>query len=122
MLQVMVIDDERIVGKRLQPALEKAGYQVETFLDGPSALRRFEEGSFDIVVTDIRMGEIDGIDVLREVVAKSVSTKVIVITGYASVEVAREALARGAFEILAKPFKPGDLLKIVNRAAKALEK
>jgi DNA-binding NtrC family response regulator len=116
----MVIDDEQIVGKRLKPALEKTGSIVETFEDGGTALRRLEEQPFDIVVTDIRMDGMDGIEVLERVLAKSARTKVIIITGYATVEVAREALSKGAFDFIAKPFKPNDLRAIIDRAAKAV--
>jgi len=119
-LRIMVIDDEQIVGKRLKSALEKTGHIVETFEDGRSALQRFDEQTFDIVVTDIRMDEIDGIEILEQVTARSKHTKVIIITGYATVEVAREALSKGAFDFIAKPFKPSDLRIIINRAAKML--
>jgi DNA-binding NtrC family response regulator len=119
-LRIMVIDDENIVGKRLKPALEKTGDIVETFEDAKKALERFNEQAFDIVVTDIRMDEIDGIEVLEHVLAHSDKTKVIIITGYATVEVAREALAKGAFDFIAKPFKPNDLRIVIEKAAKQL--
>jgi DNA-binding NtrC family response regulator len=119
-LQVMVVDDEPIVGKRLKPALEKGGYVVEVFESGGDALRRLEGKDFDIVVTDVRMEDVDGIQVLEHVLARSDRTKVIIITGYATVEVAREALAKGAFDFIAKPFKPNDLRVIIERAAEAL--
>jgi len=119
-LRIMVIDDEQIVGKRLKPALEKTGNIVETFEDGRTALERLDEQPFDIVVTDIRMDGIDGIEVLEQVLARSPRTKVIIITGYATVEVAREALSKGAFDFIAKPFKPNDLRAIIERAAKAV--
>ncbi|MFH1058721.1 MAG: response regulator [Pseudomonadota bacterium] len=116
-LQVLVLDDEPIVGKRLKAALEKSGYEVETFEDAREALRRSDEKTFDIIVTDVRMEEVDGLQVLEHVLAKSDRSKVIVITGYATVEVAREALAKGAFDFIAKPFKPRDLLETVVKAA-----
>ena len=116
-LKIMVIDDENIVGKRLKPALEKTGDIVETFEDGEKALTRFYESPFDIVVTDIRMERIDGIEILEKILDKSPVTKVIMITGYATVEVAREALSKGAFDFIAKPFKPGDLRDIIRRAS-----
>jgi len=119
-MKIMVIDDENIVGKRLKPALEKKGDIVETFEDGEKALARFSEFPFDIVVTDIRMEKIDGIEILEQIQAKSPRTKVIIITGYATVEVAREALSKGAFDFIAKPFKPGDLREIIKRASKEL--
>lgn len=119
-LEVLVLDDEPIVGKRLKPALEKDGYVVEVFEDGKSALARLEEKQFDIVVTDVRMDEVDGIQVLEAVQRMSTRTKVIIITGYATVELAREALAKGAFDFIAKPFKPQDLRAVIEKAAKEL--
>ena len=119
-LSIMIIDDENIVGKRLQPALEKRGDIVETFVDSREALKRFDEQNFDIVVTDIRMDNIDGIEVLEHITSRNKRTKVIMITGYATVEVAREALAKGAFDFIAKPFKPNDLRSIIERAAQEL--
>ncbi|UCE67248.1 MAG: response regulator [Candidatus Zixiibacteriota bacterium] len=120
-LKVMVIDDEPIVGKRLKPALEKSGYEVEVYETGAGALKRIEEKDFDIVVTDVRMDEIDGMDILARVTAKAPRTKVIIITGYATIELAREALVKGAFDFIAKPFKPDDLREIIQKAAFALK-
>ena len=120
-LQILVLDDEPIVGKRLRTALEKNGHMVEVFEDSRLALRRLDERDFDIIVTDVRMEEVDGIQVLEHVLERSARTKVIVITGYATVEVAREALAKGAFDFIAKPFKPDDLRKVIKKAAETLE-
>lgn len=119
-LRIMVIDDENIVGNRLKPALARTGDLVETFVNPREALKRFSEEPFDIVVTDIRMDELDGIEVLEEVLKRAEKTKVIIITGYATVEVAREALSKGAFDFIAKPFKPNDLRAIIERAAKEI--
>lgn len=119
-LEVLVIDDEPIVGKRLQPALAKIGCVVEFFTNPREALARFDERVFDIVVADIRMEEMDGIQILEHVIRKSPRTRVIMITGYATLEVAREAQAKGAFDFIAKPFKPADLRQIVAKAAESL--
>jgi len=119
-LELVVVDDELIVRKRLKPALEKSGYNVEVFDDGAGVLERIKEKTFDIVVTDVRMDDVDGIQVLEQVLARSDRTKVIIITGYATVEVAREALAKGAFDFIAKPFKPNDLRVIIERAAETI--
>jgi DNA-binding NtrC family response regulator len=119
-LDVLLLDDEPIVGKRLKPALAKIGCQVEIFVNPKEALDRIDEKEFDIVVTDIRMDEIDGIQVLEHVAKKSSRTKVIMITGYAMMAVAREAMEKGAFDFIAKPFMPDDLRKIIAKAAKAL--
>jgi DNA-binding NtrC family response regulator len=120
-LSILVLDDEPIVGKRLRAALEKNDYAVEVFEDSRAALRRLDEKEFDIIVTDVRMEEVDGIQVLEHVLERSARTRVIVITGYATVEVAREALAKGAFDFIAKPFKPDDLRQVIKKAAEALK-
>ncbi|MFH1739111.1 MAG: response regulator [bacterium] len=120
-LKILVLDDEPIVGKRLKPALGKIGCDVEVYQDPSEALKRIDEKEFDIVVTDIYMGEIDGFLVLEHVVKKSNRTKVIVITGYAMMELARKAMEQGAFDFIAKPFQPDDLRNIILKAAEALE-
>jgi DNA-binding NtrC family response regulator len=68
------------------------------------------------------MDQIDGLQVLERVLARSPRTKVIIITGYATVELAREALIKGAFDFIAKPFKPADLRNVIRKAAQQLEK
>ncbi|RJP19839.1 MAG: response regulator [Candidatus Abyssobacteria bacterium SURF_5] len=119
-LNVLLIDDEPIVGKRLQPALSKVGCDVEIFTDPLAAVARLNEKTFDIVVADIRMEQLDGIEILERVIAKSPRTKVIMITGYATLEMAREAQAKGAFDFIAKPFTPGDLREVIAKAADSL--
>ena len=116
----MVVDDEPIVGKRLKPALSKYGYDVEVFDNPVKAMDRFDEKEFDVVVTDLRMDNLNGIQVLEHVAEKSAKTKVIFITAYATVENAREALVKGAFDFIAKPFKPNDLRMAIAKAALSL--
>jgi len=119
-LRVMVLDDEPIVGKRLNQALAKHGFEVEVFEDPAKALARLGEAHFDVVVTDLRMEEVNGIQILEYVTSHCKETRVILITGYATVEVAREALVKGAFDFIAKPFKPRDLRAVINKAALSL--
>jgi DNA-binding NtrC family response regulator len=119
-LEVLVLDDEPIVGKRLAPVLAKVGCRVEVFEDPRAALDRIADKEFDIVVTDVRMDEIDGLQVLEAVAAKSVRTKVIMITGYAMMSLARQAMDKGAFDFIAKPFTPDELRVVVIKAAQAL--
>ena len=119
-LELLLLDDEPIVGKRLKPALEKIGCSVEVFENPHSAIQRIDEKLFDIVVSDIRMDDIDGIQVLDHVMKKSQHTKVILITGYAMMSLAREAMEKGAFDFIAKPFQPDDLRAVIAKAAKAL--
>lgn len=119
-LRVMIIDDEEIVCRRLKPAVEKMGCEVEAFLDPTEALARLGEQRFEIVVTDVRMDEIDGIQVLEEARKTWAETQVIIITGHAMVALAREAMQKGAFDFLSKPFKPNDLREIILRAAESI--
>ncbi len=119
-VRVLILDDEPIVGRRLGPAIAKMGCETEVFTDPSEALARCEETPFDIIVTDIRMDDVDGIRVLERVLEHSPHTKVIMITGYATLEVAREALTKGAFDFLAKPFRPAQLREMIARAAAEL--
>ena len=114
--QVLILDDEPIVWKRLKPALEKVGYEVEAFTRSSNAMRRVQEKEFDIVVTDLKMEGIDGMAFMTEVKQRSPRTEVIVITGFATMETAKESFQKGVFDFLAKPFKRGELLEIVKKA------
>lgn len=119
-IQVLLLDDEPIVGRRLKPALSKMGLEVEVFEDPELALARMARKEFQIVVTDIRMDDIDGMQVLEFVRDRWPECKVIMITGYAMMSLAREAMEKGAFDFIAKPFKPDDLREVISKAARAL--
>jgi DNA-binding NtrC family response regulator len=116
-LEILVLDDEEIVCARLKPALEKDGYRVETFTDSQKAAQRLEAKSFDIVVTDLKMAEVDGIELLHRVKARWPSTRVIIISGFATVDVTREAFQAGVRDVSAKPFKIGQLKDLIKRVA-----
>ena len=120
-LKILILDDEPIVGQRLKATLEKEGHNVETFVNPLEAVSRLEGKTFDIVVTDIRMDDMDGIEILELVLQKSARTKVIMITGYATLEVARESLAKGAFDFIAKPFKLKEMRHAIEKAVDALQ-
>ncbi|MEW5723932.1 MAG: response regulator [Thermodesulfobacteriota bacterium] len=117
--EIMILDDELVVCERLQACFQRDGHQVEFFVDPAEAIKRLEEKTFDIVVSDLRMGEINGLQVLDHVLAVSPRTKVILITGYATLEVARGSLTKGAFDFIAKPFKLGEIRKTIKKAAEA---
>lgn len=121
-ISIMLVDDEEIVGKRLKKALEGEGYEIEVFLGGTAAIERLAQKIFDIVVTDIRMDDVDGIDVLDAVMKNAPQTRTIMITGYATAEIAREAQAKGAFDFIAKPFRPKDLSKVIHKATQEIKK
>ncbi len=114
---VLVLDDERIVGDRLKPALEREGFAVEVFTDSTAAIARLKEKRFSVLVTDLRMRGPSGIDVLRYARDACPGTKVIVITAYASPDVSREVQALGAYHFIAKPFKTKEFLRLVAEAS-----
>jgi len=116
-LRVLILDDERIVGERLRASYRKHGWDVTIHTDPTAARQQLTNSEFDIVVTDLRMDEVDGIQILEHVMSTRPQTRVILITGYASVEVAREALSKGAYDFIAKPFTAKDLRKVIRRAA-----
>ena len=94
--EILILDDEPIVGDRLKPPLEKCGYLVETLSDSQQAVERLAHKRYDLLITDLKMSGPSGLDVLRFVREQSPQTRVIVITGYATAEQARESLKAGA--------------------------
>lgn len=114
--KILVLDDEPIVLKRLGPALEKAGYAVEVFSRSSDAFNRIETADFDIVITDLKMEGLDGMQFLTAVKERSPQTEVIVITGFATMDTAKESFQKGVFDFLAKPFKLGEIMETVKKA------
>ena len=118
--RLMVIDDEPIVGKRLRQILEKAGYDIKVFTDGRSALNDLRKNSYDIVVTDLKMEDVDGMKILEASIEKNPDIKVIIITGFAKIDTAKEAFKKGVFDFIAKPFKIEELKQVILRAEKEI--
>jgi len=120
--RILIVDDEPIVGERLSASLSKDGHEVEAYTDPAEALRTVESKTFDMVICDIRMGEINGLQVMERVLTDWPRTKFIMITGYATLELARESLTKGAFDFIAKPFKLGEIRKTIDKAIAALNR
>ena len=118
-IRLVIIDDEPIVGKRLKQVFSKMGFDVEIFTNSLAAVQFMEKNPFDIVVTDFKMEELDGMEVLREAKRINPGARVIIITGYASPETAKEAFKNGVFDFMVKPFRLEELKEAVLRAAKA---
>jgi DNA-binding NtrC family response regulator len=114
--EIMVIDDEKIVGNMCQRVLEAEGYHVETFTDSVLALERIKEKRFDIVVTDLKMEKVSGMDILREVNERYPDTKVIMLTAYATLDAAIEAIREKIFDFFPKPVKIEDLKNSIKKA------
>lgn len=115
-LRIMVLDDEPIVCKRLKPALEKQGYEVDTFTQSTDAMEQIKQTDYDIIVTDLKMKGVDGMELLTEAKRRSPRTEVIVITGFATLETARQSFQKGVFDFIAKPFKLSEIQEVVKRA------
>lgn len=114
--RIMVIDDEKIVGDMAKLSLEQGGYTVETFLNAEPALARLKEVKFDIVVTDYKMKGIDGMEVLRTIKSLYPETKVIMITAFANLDTAIEALRGDVHDFFPKPVKIKELKASIERA------
>jgi len=118
---ILVLDDEEIVIRRLRPALEKYGYEVETFVHSQNAFDRIMAKNFDIVITDLKMEGMDGMQLLTVIKDRSPHTEVIVITGFATMETAKTSFQKGVFDFLAKPFKLGEIFDTVRRAEEKIK-
>jgi len=117
--RVLVVDDQRNMRATTAIVLRSAGHTVDEAEDGAAALVRLQQEAFDVVLTDLRMPTVDGMELLREAQRLSPETQVIVMTAYGTIDSAVEAIRRGAYDFLAKPFKEDEL---TLRVAKALEK
>ncbi len=118
---ICILDDEPIVGDRLKPELEDDGYEVEIFIDSASALERVQQRCFDIFITDLKMEGVDGIGFLERVKKLWPTSEVIVITGYGTLETARESLIKGAYDFIPKPFRIEDIRTAVKKAKKKVK-
>lgn len=110
MSKVLLVDDEPRILLLLQSLLKTNGYEIETARDGASALAIVNKGGIDITVTDLRMAPMDGMQLFAEIKKVRPGMPVILLTAYASVETAIEAMKEGVFDYLTKPFKVDDIL------------
>jgi len=113
--RIMVIDDENIVGKMIKTVFEQDGYTVETFLDAKPALARLKEEKFNVVITDLKMKDIDGMEVLRIIKNELPEVKVIMITAFASMDASIEAFRKHVDDFFPKPVKITDLKACVKK-------
>lgn len=113
---VLVIDDEVRMGEFLRTILTEEGHRVEVCHEGATALRRITETRFDLIITDLMMPGIDGLKILDGAREEDPEAMVVVITGYSTVETAVEAMKRGAYDYLAKPFKMDEIKIVAQRA------
>ena len=116
MTKILIVDDEPRILLLMKSLLKANGFEVETAKDGPSALEIVKKGEIEIVITDLRMTPMDGMQLFAEIKAYNPVIPVILLTAYASVETAIEAMKSGIFDYLTKPFKVDDMLACLKRA------
>jgi len=114
--RILVVDDEKVICAGLEKILGEAGYEVHTTLSAKRALEILKEGPVDIVITDLKMPEVSGMELLRIIREMYPPITVIVITGYSTVETAIEAMKLGALDYLPKPFTADQVMVVVNKA------
>ncbi len=120
-IHIMVIDDENIVVTRLKASLEKYGYVVKVFTHSEQALQELSRHHFDMIVTDLKMPGVDGMEIFRYAHTHFPEIKIIIISGFATVETAKEAFKKGVYDFFVKPFRISQLRDIVNKAVEELQ-
>lgn len=118
MMKILIIEDEPSMRLGLSYTLENKGYKIATAENGVDGMRLFEKEGFDIVITDLRLPGADGLEVLKSIRNNSPDTGVIIITAFADVKNAVEAMKEGAFDYISKPFEPEELLIVIDRFIK----
>jgi DNA-binding response OmpR family regulator len=118
---VLVVEDEPSVANGLKIVLSEEGYVVDVAMNGQSALNTFRGNGFDLVVADLRLPDIDGMDVVRQIKDERPDTKVVIITGYPSVSSAVESAKIGVSDYLRKPFTEDEFKAAVDEALKERE-
>jgi DNA-binding NtrC family response regulator len=113
---ILIIDDEQVALNNLQHILNKEGHRVTTANSGPEGMRLLQSGAYDLVLTDLRMPEVVGMDILRYSRAHHPQTPVIMITGHATIDTAVAAMRAGAFHYLTKPFRLDEVRQLVAEA------
>jgi DNA-binding NtrC family response regulator len=114
--RILIVDDEKIALRNLEHVMKKEGYEVTGTQSGQNALALIEGQQFDVVLTDLRMEKVDGMQILRRCRELHPDAEVVMITGYATLESAVEAMKQGAFYYIAKPFKLDEVRKVVSEA------
>ncbi|MBN2183936.1 MAG: sigma-54-dependent Fis family transcriptional regulator [Candidatus Krumholzibacteriota bacterium] len=115
MSRIFIIDDEIKITMLLSDRIAREGFEVETFTSAEEALPRIAEGKTDIVLCDLRLGGMDGLELLRQTKKSSPDTDFVIITAYASASTAVEAMREGAYEYLVKPFQMDEVILLLKR-------
>jgi two-component system response regulator AtoC len=119
--QVLVIDDEAAMRHMLRLVLERDGYAVSEAASGREGLDRMQAGTFDFVLCDIRMPELDGLGFLKEKVRRELGGTVVMMSAYGTIDTAVECMKLGAYDYISKPFRPDEILLAVRKAEERLQ-
>lgn len=114
--RILLVDDEKTMVKYLSKRLIKRGFDISVAYNGFDAVEKVKESEFDVVLLDVLMPGMDGIETLREIKKLKPMAEVIMLTGHASVEVGIEGMKSGAFNYIMKPFDPNELVTEINLA------
>jgi len=111
--RILVVDDEKNIRVTLQQCLADAGHEVDLAVSGEHALEKLEKGEYDLVLLDIKLPDIDGVEVLRRIKHRRPEQAVVMITAYGTIETAVETMKLGALDYLQKPFTPEEIRNVV---------
>lgn len=114
--RILVVDDDKALADYLVEYLSRMGYQATAAYGGKAGLTKFDQGDFQLVITDLKMPEMDGMELLEAIKTRDSRVIVMVITGYGTIESAVAAIKKGAYDFIPKPFKMEELEVIINRA------
>jgi len=113
--KILIVDDEVNIRRLLSKCLSDAGYDVVSVIDGEKAIQKAEMEKFDLILLDMKLPDIDGLQVLELIKVKNPSQRVVMITAYGTIETAVEAMKKGAADYLQKPFTPEEVRSIVKQ-------
>jgi len=120
--KILVIDDEEIVGESLRKIFSREDYEIETAYNGQEGIRKARSESFDLMIVDLKMPDISGLDVISAIKEEQPDAMIIMITGYSAVDSAVRALKTGAFDYIPKPFTPDEISAVVESALETKNK
>ncbi len=121
-IKILVVDDEPVIIRSCEIVLKSEGYNVEGALGGKEAILKMEQNSYDLVFTDLKMPEVDGITLIKWIKQKRPDTGVVIITGYPSQDTIKDALEVGIIDYVPKPFTPAVLADVAKRAVEWIHK
>src|SRR5258706_10162421 len=114
--RILVVDDERVIREILAEFLSLEGFSVHTVEDGEKALTELRLHSYDLLITDLKMPRLSGLQLLEKIEAERLGVLTVLMTGFGTVETAIEAMKKGAYDYLLKPFKVEEVIHVVERA------